>query len=166
MIVGDPLTDNAHEIDGYRYHDALHLANMAILGWSPVMRKLLTRKRKYDAKVDENEDGARAAVLEEAIVKIAHSYAVSLNHSEPLEGHNTVSFDLLKEIKGLTKGQEVHACKYWEWEEAVIQGHRIFNKLRANNGGSVRVDLTRRKISFRKFGLEKGKKHRKKGRPA
>jgi len=166
VIVGDPLTDNSYEIDGYRYHDALHLANVAILGWSPVMRTLLTRKRKYDDDVDENEDGARAVILEEAIVKIAHSYAVSLNHKEPLEGHDTVSFDLLKEIKSLTKGQEVHDCQYWEWEEAVIQGHRVFNQLRLNNGGRVRIDLNRRKITYRKAGLAKGRKHRKKRRPA
>lgn len=112
VIVGDPLTDNSYEIDGYRYHDALHSANMAILGWSPVLRKLFTRKRKYDADVDENEDSARAAILEEAIVKIVHSYAVALNQSELLKGYNSVSFDLPKKIKGLTNRLEVHARKY------------------------------------------------------
>lgn len=166
VIVGDPLTDNSYDIDGYRYHDALHLANMAILGWSPVMRKLFARKRRYDADVDENEDGARAAILEEAIVKITHSYAVALNQNEPLKGRNSVSFDLLKEIKGLTKGLEVHTCKYWEWEEAIIQGHRVFNKLRANNGGRVHVNLTERNIRFEKRRLAKGKKLRTRHRGA
>src|SRR5690606_30615403 len=34
--IGDPLTDNAYVDDGYRYHDAFHLAYVAVLGWSPV----------------------------------------------------------------------------------------------------------------------------------
>jgi aryl-alcohol dehydrogenase-like predicted oxidoreductase len=37
------------------------------LGWSPVLRGLLKRKRKSNAKIDENEDGARAAIIEEGI---------------------------------------------------------------------------------------------------
>jgi NTP pyrophosphatase (non-canonical NTP hydrolase) len=32
---GDVLTDNAYAHDGYGYHDALHLAFAAVLGWSP-----------------------------------------------------------------------------------------------------------------------------------
>jgi NTP pyrophosphatase (non-canonical NTP hydrolase) len=36
--VGDPLTDNANRDDGYRFHDVLHLAHAAVLGWSPVLR--------------------------------------------------------------------------------------------------------------------------------
>jgi NTP pyrophosphatase (non-canonical NTP hydrolase) len=43
---GDPLDDNAHDPDGYRFHDVFHLAYMTVLGWSPVVRKLLGRKRK------------------------------------------------------------------------------------------------------------------------
>lgn len=46
VIVGDTLTDNAHKGDGYRYHDVFHLAYAAVLGWSPVIRSLLRRKRK------------------------------------------------------------------------------------------------------------------------
>jgi NTP pyrophosphatase (non-canonical NTP hydrolase) len=33
--VGDPLTDATHIDDDYRYHDAFHLAYVAVLGWSP-----------------------------------------------------------------------------------------------------------------------------------
>src|SRR5205823_10348162 len=46
--VGDPLDDNSYEEDRYRFHDALHLAHAAVLGWSPVFRRLLKRKRKSD----------------------------------------------------------------------------------------------------------------------
>eukprot|EP00438_Fugacium_kawagutii_P035196 Skav231390 [mRNA] locus=scaffold7522:6388:9329:+ [translate_table: standard] len=36
--IGDPLTDNARHDDGYRFHDVLHLANAAVLGWSECSR--------------------------------------------------------------------------------------------------------------------------------
>jgi NTP pyrophosphatase (non-canonical NTP hydrolase) len=37
--VGAELTDNAHDDDGYRFHDVFHAAFVAVLGWSPVLRK-------------------------------------------------------------------------------------------------------------------------------
>ncbi len=40
---GNVLGDNAYDDDGYRYHDAFHLAYLAVLGWSPVQRALLGR---------------------------------------------------------------------------------------------------------------------------
>ncbi|MEU9777008.1 MazG nucleotide pyrophosphohydrolase domain-containing protein [Streptomyces sp. NPDC047968] len=43
---GDPLTSASHIEDDYRFHDAFHLAHAAVLGWSPVTRYLLGRKRK------------------------------------------------------------------------------------------------------------------------
>jgi NTP pyrophosphatase (non-canonical NTP hydrolase) len=67
VIVGDTLTDNAHKDDGYRFHDVFHLAYAAVLGWSPVTRAMLRRKRKSDPRIDEVEDGGRASVVEEAI---------------------------------------------------------------------------------------------------
>ena len=38
--VADRLGDNTYDDSGYRYHDAFHLANAAVLGWSPVARKI------------------------------------------------------------------------------------------------------------------------------
>ena len=58
--VGSPLTDNAYSSDGYRFHDVFHLAFASCLGWSPVMRKVLDRKRKSNSATDEIEDGGRA----------------------------------------------------------------------------------------------------------
>ncbi|MEY3443821.1 MAG: hypothetical protein RLZZ519_2102, partial [Bacteroidota bacterium] len=63
--IGDPLTDNTYEDDGYRFHDIFHYGYMAILGWSPVLRKLLDCKRRSNPTIDENEDGARGAITEE-----------------------------------------------------------------------------------------------------
>ncbi len=65
VYVGDRLTDNAIEPDDYRFHDVFHYAYVAVLGWSPVIRALLRRKRKSDPKLDDAEDGARAILIEE-----------------------------------------------------------------------------------------------------
>ena len=68
LNMGDRLTDNSKDPDFYRYHDVIHLSYAAYLGWSPVVRSLLRCKRKSEPEVDEVEDGARAAVAEEAVV--------------------------------------------------------------------------------------------------
>ena len=52
--IGDPLTDNSHINDGYRYHDVFHIGCAIILGWSPVMRRILKCKRKSVPAVDVN----------------------------------------------------------------------------------------------------------------
>lgn len=49
--LGDPLTDNTRRVDAYRFHDAIHLGFMAVLGWSPVMRALLRLKRKSSPRI-------------------------------------------------------------------------------------------------------------------
>jgi len=65
--LGNLLGDNAYDDDGYRWHDAIHLGNLAVLGWSPVLRALLGRKRKDSPVIDDVEDGGRAIVIEEGI---------------------------------------------------------------------------------------------------
>ena len=163
--VGDPLTDNAYsesndenrriEVEGYRYHDAVHLAFAAVLGWSPVTRRLLKRKRKSLRVVDQVEDGARAQIVEEMIVKIAHSYAVGHDKHKLLDGRDHVNLNLLKQIAVLAEGLEVagsrhghSACKYWEWQEAILSGFKVYNDLRRNRGGYVQVNLETRSVTF------------------
>ena len=65
--IGDPLDDNSEREDDYRYHDAFHLSHMAILGWSPVLRKLLDCKRRGTPAVDRIQDGGRAVAIEEGV---------------------------------------------------------------------------------------------------
>ncbi|WP_238783680.1 nucleoside triphosphate pyrophosphohydrolase family protein [Streptomyces monomycini] len=72
---GDPLTSASRVEDDYRFHDAFHLAHAAVLGWSPVTRFLLGRKRRSDPAVDEAEDGGRAIAIEEGISALVFSYA-------------------------------------------------------------------------------------------
>ena len=67
IIIGDRLTDNKLEKDDYRFHDVFHLAFIAHLGWSPVLRGLFKLKRKSNPEIDENEDGARASLIEEGV---------------------------------------------------------------------------------------------------
>jgi hypothetical protein len=67
ILLGDRLTDNHLPEDDYRFHDVFHLAYAAVLGWSPTTRALLKIKRKSLSKIDENEDGARANLIEEGL---------------------------------------------------------------------------------------------------
>lgn len=64
LNLGDRLTDNIDGPDFYRFHDIFHLAHAVYLGWSPILRVLLNCKRKSNPRVDENEDGARARIIE------------------------------------------------------------------------------------------------------
>lgn len=157
--IGDPLTDNSYEeLEGYRYHDAIHLALIAILGWSPVMRGLMKRKRKGLGNVDEVEDGARAQIVEEMIVKISHTHAIGFGKRKLLDEKEHINLNLLKDIVNLAEGLEVagdregfEGCKYWEWQEAILLGFKIYNELRRNHGGRVTLDLNKRAISFSKL---------------
>ena len=85
--LGDGLTDNAFEQDGYRFHDVLHLAHAAMLGWSPVLRRLFgpKRKRRSNPDVDMNEDGGRASVVEETVAAAIFAYVEANNF---LQGTN------------------------------------------------------------------------------
>jgi NTP pyrophosphatase (non-canonical NTP hydrolase) len=67
VFIGDPLTDNIRDPDGYRFHDVFHFAHAAILHWSPTFRALIKHKRKDDPVVDEAQDSGRAIVVEEGL---------------------------------------------------------------------------------------------------
>lgn len=143
--VGDPLTDNAYRDDGYRFHDVFHLAHAAVLGWSPVSRWLLKRKRKSDPVVDEVEDGGRARVIEEGLAAIVFAYAQ--NHAF-LEGVTTIDEALLRVIKNVTSPLEVAQCSAGEWESAILQGYDAWRQVVAQGGGRLLIDLDARSISF------------------
>jgi NTP pyrophosphatase (non-canonical NTP hydrolase) len=156
--LGDDLTDNSYADDGYRFHDIMHLANVAKLGWSPVLRGLLGRKRKSKPQKDEVEDGARAKIVEEAVIKAIHSEGqrlASLRGPQPTDrpvrlftAPSDITFRFLKFIRNFVAGLEVEENRYWEWEEAILQGHDIFYRLRCEGQGTVKIDLDARSISF------------------
>jgi len=143
--LGDPLTDNAHVPDGYRFHDVFHLAYAAHLGWSPVARRNLGCKRRSDPRIDEVEDGGRAIVTEEAIAAFMFDYAAGHGFFESVE---SVDFANLKTIKSLTAGFEVKVRAAREWETAILAGFEMWRRLRDGYGGTVRVDLNRREIAY------------------
>lgn len=157
--LGDDLTDNASVDDGYRFHDVMHLANIAMLGWSPVFRSLMRRKRKSNPTIDEIQDGARAAIVEEALIKAIHSEGLRqakqrtpgygpeqlrlfLNDSE-------ISNRFVDFIKDLVEGLEVEKNQTWEWIEAIVQGYDIFRQIRREKQGTIIIDLDARSIKFR-----------------
>lgn len=156
--LGDELDDNSRTDDGYRFHDVLHLANAAVLGWSPVLRSLMNLKRKSDPETDRAEDGARARIVEEAIVKAVHSEAIRVGELEGLTPEesrarlfsdgNQVSYDFLNLVMTFADGLEVEKCESWEWRKAIVSGHRLFKELQREKQGTVKVDLVNRSVSF------------------
>ena len=144
-VVGDELTDNAYDPDGYRYHDVFHFANAAILGWSPITRALLRRKRRSRPLLDEVEDGGRAAVVEEGVVALEFEYA---RRHHFLEGVGALDYRLLRTIKDMTSHLEVCQCTTGEWEQAILQGFDVWRAVLAARGGRIAVDLDARSISF------------------
>ncbi|NOU20596.1 MAG: nucleoside triphosphate pyrophosphohydrolase family protein [Methyloglobulus sp.] len=144
--IGDRLTDNTYDDTGYRFHDAIHYAFMAVLGWSPIMRRLFKVKRKSDPKKDEVDDGARAGIIEEAIVSLTYDYA---RDQGMLEGQDEIDHSRIKMIQKLSRGLEVETCKPWEWRIAILKGYEMFRKLRDNKGGILILDLNKRNIEYR-----------------
>lgn len=143
--IGDQLTDNKAERDDYRFHDVFHLANAAILGWSPVIRALFKLKRKSNPHIDENEDGARAILIEEGVTTWIFNHATRLNYFSTIK---SLDYALLKAIKELVQGYEVATCPLWLWEEAILEGYEIFRFLKRHRAGRVRADLLQRKITI------------------
>jgi NTP pyrophosphatase (non-canonical NTP hydrolase) len=143
--IGDRLTDNKLEEDDYRFHDVFHLAYAAILGWSPVLRGLFKVKRKSNPRIDEAEDGARAALIEEGVSTWIFNHTALLNFFENLK---SVDYGLLKAVRQLVAGYEVERCPLWLWEEAILQGYNVFRQLRQHRCGLVIADLAHRSISF------------------
>ena len=149
-FLGDPLTDNAYEDDGYRFHDVLHLAHATVLGWSPVFRKLLGRKRKSNDDVDhvdEVEDGARAQIAEELVAAAAYDYAS--RHDYLAVEH--VDWDLLRLIKRITARLEVRVRTEAEWEEAILLAFKVWRDIRRYDGGILKGDLAARTLEVVPF---------------
>ncbi|NBW10324.1 MAG: hypothetical protein EBR82_20070 [Caulobacteraceae bacterium] len=143
--IGDVVNDNAAEDDGYRYHDAVHIAFMAVLGWSPVMRALLRIKRKDSSDVDRIEDGARAGDLEEALSALLMAASEDRNRFQKTSDVDGEVRDLIRRVIGKL---EVRSVPIRLWADAIHQGYEVMGKLKANNGGYVLADLDAGKIAF------------------
>ena len=146
VFIGDPLSDNIADPDGYRFHDVFHFANAAILHWSPTFRALIKHKRKSNPKVDEAQDSGRAIVVDEGLSAFIFAQAKSLNF---FEGQTSVSFDLLKSVRNFVQGYEVEQCPLKLWEDAILQGYAVFRQMRQHNGGIVIGDRNERTLRFK-----------------
>jgi hypothetical protein len=145
VFIGDPLSDNIRDPDGFRYHDVFHFAHAAILHWSPTFRALIRHKRKSEGSIEEAQDSGRAIVVEEGLTAWLFPRAKELNF---FEGQTGVSFDLLKTVQEFVEGYEVEACPLKLWESAILQGYSVFRQVRAQNGGIIVGDRKARSISF------------------
>jgi NTP pyrophosphatase (non-canonical NTP hydrolase) len=147
LFIGDRLTDNIMEPDDYRFHDVFHYAYLAVLGWSPVTRALLKRKRKSQTRVDEGEDGARAALIEEGIATYIFGIAKDFDFFAD-QKPGDLNLTMLKNVRQFARGYEVYQTPLWLWEEAIIQGNHAFRYLREKRRGRIKLDVERRTLSI------------------
>lgn len=149
VFIGDPLTDNIGDPDGYRFHDVFHLAFAAIMHWSPVVRALLKHKRKSRPDYDEGQDGGRAIVVEEGLTAWLFSRAKELRY---FDGQDKVSLGLRKTIHEFVAGYEVETCPLSLWERAILQGYHVFREVRDHQGGWVVGDRQTRTLKYEPLG--------------
>ncbi len=144
-ILGDELDDSIMRSDDYRFHDVFHLANAAVLHWSPTFRKLTGRKRRSNPSVDRGQDGGRAIAIEEGLTAWMFAYA---KERAFLEGSRRLPFDLLKGVSRFVTGYEVHACPLGLWEQGILEGFKAFRALANNRGGVVVGERADRMIGY------------------
>jgi len=123
----------------------MHLAHLAVLGWSPVLRKLLDRKRRSRRDVDEIQDGARAMIVEEAVVAFVYANA---EQNAFYEHTRHVDSDMLTTVKRMVRPFEVSRCTAREWEQTILLGYRAFRFVRAKHGARLELNLDSKKMQF------------------
>lgn len=146
--VGDIINDNSYENDFYRYHDIFHYSFAALLGWSPCVRAMMKRKRKSNLLVDQIEDGARAAITEEAISIIVFNEA---KRKSFFRGKSKVSKTTLRIIKEMTESFEVKVRTSEEWEYAILRAYEAFRFLVSNKGGIVKFSTENKELKYMSF---------------
>ncbi|AQZ96925.1 pyrophosphatase [Comamonas kerstersii] len=152
VFIGDPLTDNIADRDGYRFHDVFHFSYAAILHWSPVIRALIKHKRKSQSKYDEEQDSGRAIVVEEGLTAWIFSRAKELNFFEKQE---KVSLGILKTIHEFVSGYEVEKCPLKLWERAILDGYTVFREIKKNQGGWIVGNREERTLKYMPLESEK-----------
>lgn len=143
--IGNLLTDNSYFNDGYRFHDVFHFSYVAVLGWSPCVRKMLRKKRKSHIKVDEVEDGARAIITEEAISLLVYTYAQENNF---FDNNYKVDSILLETIAKLVSNLEVKERSLSDWEQAILKGYSAFRCLVKYKGGTIKVNMLNQDLTY------------------
>ncbi|RYG97627.1 MAG: hypothetical protein EON58_09285 [Alphaproteobacteria bacterium] len=134
--IGDLLSDARRASDGYRFHDALHMTLASKLGWSPVVRAMLGRKRRSDPETDRCEDGGRARMVEEAICHAIHVYRDELKTPDGMSR-------LVAHIQRMASGFEVEAISPAEWADAIAAGLEAMRALELAGGGDLEADFVK-----------------------
>jgi NTP pyrophosphatase (non-canonical NTP hydrolase) len=143
---GSTLTDNAYKGDDYRLHDIIHLAFAAVLGWSPVLRALLGRKRKSSPELDEVEDGGRAIAIEEGLAALVFNYASQ--HSF-LSGVKTLDWPLLRTCHEMTAHLEVSSRSLNDWEQAILKAFEVWRQVSVTGSGFIVADISTGEFTYR-----------------
>ena len=130
--LGDTLTDNDYDGDGYRFHDVMHVAFAVHLGWSPNLRAFMGRKRRSQKATDQVEDGGRAKILEEAVILEIHLRAEELEKyfrearkatpGSPYNYPDATTFGFVRRLHELCDGHEVYRNPKQDWERAIREG--------------------------------------------
>ncbi|QXF82292.1 nucleoside triphosphate pyrophosphohydrolase family protein [Rhodococcus pyridinivorans] len=144
--IGNRVNDNSYDPDGYRWHDAFHLAYLAVLGWSPVFRALLGHKRRSNASVDNVEDGGRAIAVEEGLSAMIFEAASRANM---YAYSRVVDTSVLNICQRMVAPFEVSLCTQMEWEHAILRGCEVWRTLHAIGHGVITCDLDARTITVR-----------------
>jgi hypothetical protein len=163
MPCGNLVADNSYGDDGYRYHDVLHLAHLAILGWSPVMRALLGLKRKATPEVDDVEDGGRAIAIEEGLTAFVFGAA---SRSANFENATKVDGEILHMCHRMTETLEAGMLDPTEWERAILLGYACWREIRASRSGAILCDLDARAIEYRGLTVDELDDHAKASKKA
>lgn len=146
--LGDDLTDNSRRVDDYRFHDAIHLGFLAVMGWSANMRALLALKRRSKPEVDENEDGARAIFAEEGLAAVLAKRSLAL---QGFRSEQAVDDDSIEMIATVLEDLEVSQMPSWLWRRAIAKGFTAMRQLADGHGGFLDVNLDTRTLTYSKM---------------
>ncbi|MEU4576117.1 hypothetical protein [Nonomuraea sp. NPDC023979] len=133
--VGRPLGDHGRA-EGFRWHNALHLAFAVGLGWSPVTRSMLGVERLSDPYTANVEDGHAAREAEERT-----AWAIFLDarsHGWYTRVHPSKS--LLRQVRTLTAGLEVSGRSNDDWRSVITAGIDCVRHLWSADGGTLYGD--------------------------
>jgi hypothetical protein len=144
--VGDSLSDNSRRVNGYRFHDAIHLGFLATLNWSATIRSVLHIKRGSDADTDDSEDGARAIFAEEGLAAVLSRLAP---RRMGYRDRFNIDGETLTIVEAFVEGLEVDVIPKWAWRRAIITGFEAMHNLFENHGGVLTADLDERELTFR-----------------
>ena len=147
--LGDQLTDNAYEDDGYRYPRRLPSELCGDAGLVAADQAVLRGQADSDPKVREVEDAGRATVIEEAISAFVFDYGRDEQFPRRCRACRLL---LAAAIIRLVSRLEVRDRSAHEWEQTILRGFAVWRELYAARGGTVHLDLEARTIEFEPTG--------------